>query len=49
MSLNYQPFAKLMEKVEQISKENPEFHLFNKELVNNGYIKIPRNIIEKLI
>lgn len=49
MSLNYQPFAKLMEKVEQISVENPEFQLFNKELVNNGYIKIPRNIIEKLI
>jgi hypothetical protein len=49
MSLEYQPFSTLMNKFEKISKEHPEFQLFNTDLVSNGYIKIPREIIKKLI
>ena len=46
LSLDYTPFNKLMEKFEQLSAEHPEFQLFNTELVKDGYIKVPRNIVK---
>tara|TARA_B100000214_G_C23962712_1_gene626113 strand:- start:538 stop:1875 length:1338 start_codon:yes stop_codon:yes gene_type:complete len=48
LSLNYQPFKDLINKFEELSKEHPNFQLFNSELIDGGYIKIPREIINKL-
>lgn len=49
MSLQYVPFSKLIENFEKLSKEFPDFKLFNEKLIKDGYIKIPRTMIDKLI
>ena len=48
MSLKYKPFEQLLSNFEEISKEFPEFKLFNESLVDGNHIKIPREIINKL-
>lgn len=48
MALEYKPFEKLINNFEKISKVYPNFHLFNKDLVKDGYIKIPREIVKEL-
>ena len=48
LSLSYEPLKKLVDNFEKISLEHPEFKLFNEKIVENGYIKIPREIINKL-
>ena len=48
MSLKYKPFEQLLTNFEEITKEFPEFKLFNESLVDGNHIKIPREIINKL-
>ena len=48
MSLEYAPFEKLIKNFEKLSKECPDFKLFNEKLVKDGYIKVPREILNKL-
>lgn len=48
LSLNYEPLKKLINNFEKLSEECPGFKLFNEKIVENGYIKIPREIINKL-
>ena len=48
LSLKYEPFSELINKFEELSAEHPEFQLFNSALIDGGYIKIPREIINKL-
>jgi hypothetical protein len=48
MSLEYAPFEKLIKNFEKLSKECPDFKLFNEKIVKDGYIKIPREILNKL-
>ena len=48
LSLDYQPLKKLINNFEKLSAECPGFKLFNEKIVENGYIKIPREIINKL-
>jgi hypothetical protein len=48
LSLEYAPFESLLKNFEKLSAEHPEFKLFNEKLVQGGYIKIPREIINKL-
>jgi hypothetical protein len=37
-----------LSKFEEITKEFPDFKLFNESLVDGNHIKIPREIINKL-
>ena len=48
MSLANPPFAQLIEKFEELAAKHPEFQLFNNNLVSDGYIKIPRNVLNNL-
>jgi hypothetical protein len=48
MSLSNPPFAQLIEKFELLSVKHPEFKLFNSELISDGYIKIPRKVLNNL-
>jgi hypothetical protein len=48
LSLDYAPFESLLKNFEKLSEEYPDFKLFNEKLVKGGYIKIPREIIDKL-
>ena len=48
LSLDYQPLKKLINNFEKLSAECPGFKLFNEKIVEDGYIKIPREIINKL-
>merc|ERR1711871_235930 len=48
LSLDYAPFESLLKNFEKLSEEYPDFKLFNEKLVKGGYIKIPREIINKL-
>jgi hypothetical protein len=48
MSLDYEPFSKLIKKFEQLQTEHPDFKLFNEKIVRNGYIQVPRDILKKL-
>lgn len=48
MSLDYEPFSKLIKKFEQLQTEHPDFKLFNEKIVKNGYIQVPRDILKKL-
>ena len=48
LTLGYEPLKRLINNFESISREYPDFKLFNEKIVENGYIKIPREIINKL-
>lgn len=48
MALDYVPFEKLINNFDKLSTKFPDFHLFNKDLVKDGYIKIPREIVKEL-
>lgn len=48
MSLDYEPFSKLVKNFAKLSTEHPDFKLFNEKIVKNGYIQVPRDILNKL-
>jgi hypothetical protein len=49
IQMGYHTFSHLVQNFESIQEKHPEFQLFNTSIINNGYIKIPRDVMSTLI
>ena len=49
IQMSYDTFSYLVQNFEHIQEKHPEFQLFNPAIISNGYIKIPRNVMDTLI
>lgn len=49
IQMSYDTFSYLVQNFEQIQEKHPDFQLFNPTIINNGYIQIPRDVMDTLI